>query len=287
MKKFLIIVVIFGFLIILIKFIRDKVESRKIIAPYYDAQVFIRPTDSKKHNIAYTGLSVKGQMKIPIIMYHYVEYVKDIGDFIRKRLSINPYVFESQLKSLNENHYTTYFVKDIPDILDGKTNYSTQSAVLTFDDGYEDFYTDVFPLLKKYQIKATVYIICDFIGRKGFLNAQEIKELAASDLVEIGDHTMDHYYLKNSLIKTADQQIIYCKNELENNYGITIKTFAYPYGAFSPETIELVKQLGFTAAVSVISGTEQSNENLFYLSRIRAGQFSGTNMISVLEKTTK
>ena len=284
MKKILIIVVVIGLLTISIKFIKDKIKSRRIIAPYYDAQVFVRPSDSKHHNIAYTGLSVKGQIKIPIIMYHYVEYVKDIGDFIRKRLSINPYVFESQLATLNENHYTTYFVKDIPDILDGKINYSTRSAILTFDDGYEDFYTDVFPLLKKYQIKATVYIICDFIGRKGFLNPQEIKELAASDLVEIGDHTMDHFYLKQALLKTADEQIINCKKELEENYGITVKTFAYPYGAFAPETIELIRQLGFTAAVSVISGTEQSNQNLFYLSRIRAGQFSGTNMVNVLEK---
>ncbi len=282
MKKLLVSLIILGLLLSIIIVINNK--RKRLVAPYYDAQVFVRPSDSKHHDIAYTGLSVKGQMKIPIIMYHYVEYVKDLGDFIRKRLSINPYVFESQLKTLNENYFTTYFAKDIPDILDGKTNYSTKSAILTFDDGYEDFYTDVFPLLKKYQIKATVYIICNFIGRRGFLNSQQVKELAASDLVEIGAHTMDHYYLKDSPLKTSEEQIISCKKELENNYGISVKTFAYPYGAFSGETIGLIKKNGFTAAVSVISGTEQSNENLFYLSRLRAGQFSGTNMVNLLEK---
>ncbi len=252
----------------------------KIEAPYYDKSDLEAPrklSESPENNVT----------KIPILMYHYVEYVKDAGDIIRKRLDIVPSLFEEHLKALEKAHYETYFVKDVPDILDGKINYSTQSAVLTFDDGYEDFYTDVFPLLKKYNVRATLYVIYDFIGRKGFLSEKQIRELIDSNLVEIGSHTLDHTYLKSVPKDFADKQIIESKKKFEDTFGIKIKTFAYPFGAFNTDNIETVKKAGYIAAVSVISGEKQSKENLFYMSRIRPGLFTPQSMIQVIEKMEK
>jgi len=236
-------------------------EQKKIIAPYYEEKVF----RNKKTK------AIEGKIKIPIIMYHYVEYVKNISDFIRKRLDISPSIFEKTLKALKEAQYDTYFVKEIPDILDGKVDYSTKSAVLTFDDGYEDFYTVVFPLLKKYHSRATLFIIYDFIGRKGFLNEKEIKEVIDSGLVEIGSHTLDHLSLDYIPSNLAKKQIFESKSKLEEEFGITIKSFAYPYGTFNQQTVDFVKEASYSAAVSVISGTYQSKDSLFFLSRIRSG----------------
>lgn len=251
-----------------------------IVAPYYEKNAFVAPVELLKNKN-------KTKVKIPVIMYHYVEYVKDDGDLIRKRLDIVPALFEGHLQALRTAHYETYFVRDIPEILDGTIHYSTQSAILTFDDGYEDFYTDVFPLLKKYHARATVYIIYDYIGRKGFLNEKQIKELAESGLVEIGSHTLDHIYLKVAPDMYAEKQIIDSKKKLEDQFGISVKTFAYPYGAFNNKNIEMVKKAGYVAAVSVISGELQNQENLFYLSRIRPGLFTPQSMIRVIEKINK
>lgn len=140
-------------------------------------------------------------------MYHYVEYVKDVKDTIRKSMDINPYTFEQELKSLKSNGWRTYFVRDIPNILSGEIKIGSRSAVLTFDDGHEDFYTDVFPLLKKYQMKATIYVIYDFIGGKDFLTKEQLQEIAKSNLVEIGSHTLDHLSLKNLPILVQEKQI--------------------------------------------------------------------------------
>lgn len=251
-----------------------------IVAPYYEKSVFDAPAGlAKSEN--------KKAIKIPIIMYHYVEYVQDAGDLIRKRLDVTPATFEEQLKALKKAHYETYYVKEIPAILDGTVHYSTQSAILSFDDGYEDFYTDVFPLLKKYHARATLYIIYDYIGRKGFLNEKQIRELIDSDLVEIGSHTLDHVYLKIAPKEYADKQIIESKKKFEDTFGIKIKTFAYPYGAFNFDNIDTVKKAGYTAAVSVISGVMQSEENLFYMSRIRPGLFTPQSMIRTIEQMNK
>lgn len=224
--------------------------------------------------------------KIPIIMYHYVEFVKDENDTIRKSLNINPYVFERQMKALHENKYKTYFVKDVPQMLDGTIRYASRSAVLTFDDGYEDFYTDAFPILQKYQIKATVYLVHDFIGRKGFLSKKQISDLIKSDLIEIGSHAINHMSMVGLSSKLARHQIKNSKEIFEEMFGTEIKTFAYPYGAYDDAAIDVVKHARYTAAVSVIPGSLQSYDNIYSLSRYRAGML-GDSIVTVLDNLKK
>ena len=289
MNKRIIFTFILIFVLALFFFRFIKKEKTKTInnfnnhfeAPYYEKKVFKLPKELEKK------ASVSATLKIPIIMYHYVEYVKDIEDLVKKRLDINPDLFEGHLKALKEASYKTYFVKEIPDILDGKIEYSSHAAVLTFDDGYKDFYTVVFPLLKKYQMKATIYIIVNFIGRRGFMNEKEIKEVLDSGLVELGSHTLDHLYLKLTPESTARKQIFESKKILEEKFKVKIETFAYPYGAFSKKTVDLVKEAGYKAAVSVIPSMIQSKENLFYLSRVRPGIFTPKTMIKVIESYKK
>ena len=216
------------------------------------------------------------KVDLPIIMYHYVEYVKDKNDTIRQRLDTNPYTFEEELKAINDNGYTTYFVKEIPEILEGKIKAPAKSVVLTFDDGYEDFYTDAFPLIKKYHVKATIYIIYDFIGRPNFMNAKELKEVADSGLVEVGSHTLDHAYLKKAKLAYATSQIVNSKKDLENLLGLKVETFAYPFGAFDEQAINILKEASYSAAVSEIYGSVQTPDNLYFLSRIRSGFFAGS-----------
>ncbi len=222
-------------------------------------------------------------IKIPILMYHYVEYVQDSKDIIRKRLDINPALFDTQLKAFKSAGYETYFVKDMPSILSGKLVPAPHRLALTFDDGYEDFYKVAFPILKKYNMKSTFYIVNDFVGRKGFVTESEIKELIDSGLVEIGAHTLDHIYLKQAPKSVIEKQIIDSKKGLEDKFNIKVETFAYPYGAYNDEAVSVVKDTEFTAAVSTNTGQTQSTKNLFTLNRIRPGALVGPNMIKILE----
>ncbi len=256
------------------------------VAPYYQKENFIPP--KKYMPPAYIQIEKRTAVKIPIIMYHYVEYVEDVNDLVKRKLAINPYSFEQQIKTLRVNNYETYFVRDLPSIVKETTKISTRSAVLTFDDGYEDFYSVVFPILKKYNVKATAYIIYNYIGRKGFLTKEELTELAKSNLVEIGAHTFDHAYLKFIPTSVLRRQIIDVKKKLEEDLGVTVVTFAYPYGAFGDETVQTVKEATYSAAVSVIPGAIHSKDSLFYLSRIRAGALtSGQSMVRFLDNYNK
>lgn len=253
---------------------RDRL-AREFISEYYKPEEFLRPTFLPTPTNA--PVPVTGPVKIPIIMYHYVEYVQDQNDTTRKRLDVTPNVFEQHLKSFREAHYETYFMQEVPDLISGKIqSQPDKSVVLTFDDGYEDFYTNVFPLLKKYHMRATLYVIYDFIGRRGFVTKEQVQELIDSNLVEIGSHTFDHLYLKSVSDVVAKKQIIDSKKAFEDEFHTKIYTFAYPYGAMSPQAIQDTKDAGYTAAVSVIPGVMQSKDNLYFLSRIRPGVFGAS-----------
>jgi len=250
----------------------------------YDVSNFVRPREIPT---ATPSALSQDPVKIPVIMYHYVEYVKDPKDIVRRKLSTGPREFEGQLLALKAAGYDTFFVKDIPDILAGQVDYSTRSAVLTFDDGYEDFYTNVFPLLKKHHARATLYIIYDFIGRRDFLTRAQIGELVDSGLVEIGSHTLTHRYLKTASTADIRREVFDSKKKLEDDFRITVRTFAYPNGAMNAQAVQAVRDAGYTAAVSVIPGTFQSEDNLFLLSRVRPGNFTPATMIQVLERMKK
>ena len=107
------------------------------------------------------------------------------------------------------------------------------SLALTFDDGYEDFYTDAYPLLKKYNLKGTLYVIINRLDTPGYVTKGQVKEMADSGLVEIGSHTFNHPDLRTKRLKDAIFEIKYSRRELKKISGRDVPTFAYPYGYFN------------------------------------------------------
>ncbi len=223
-------------------------------------------------------------IRVPILMYHYVEYVKDQNDTLRQALNINPDIFEQQVKTLSESGYTFMTAKELGDVLDGKTKLPKKPVLLTFDDGHWDFATDVLPILKKYHAKATAYIIPGFIGESDFMSPDQVKEVINSRLVDVGAHTVDHIALKDKIYPIVKYEIAHSKTMLEDTYHIKVVSFAYPYGSFDLQAVNTTNKAGFTTAVSTINGIEQKQQNRFFLYRLRPGYRTGQDLLSYLDQ---
>lgn len=223
-------------------------------------------------------------VRIPILLYHYVEYVKDRGDKIRISLDIEPYAFDSQVKTLKDAGYTFLTPNQIPDLLEGKMSIPKKPVILTFDDGYRDFYTDVFPIIKKYDARAVAYIVPGFLDKPNNLTHKQLKEIAQSKLVEIAAHTVDHAYLKGLNEKRVKFEVEQSKAILERELGIPIVSFAYPYGAFDLNAINIVKNAGFKTAVSTVAGIDVSEDNMFFIYRLRPGYRTGKQLLDFLDQ---
>jgi peptidoglycan/xylan/chitin deacetylase (PgdA/CDA1 family) len=258
-------------------------QDSTIIAPYYNKSAFTAPIVTP----IVRPPQLTGPLKVPILLYHYVEYVKDKRDTIRQQLDISPAVFENQVKTLQEASYSALFINDVVDMLFRIKPVPEKSVVLTFDDGYGDFYTDVFPILKKYQMKATIYVVPGFLDKLNYMTSEEVQEIAQSGLVEVAAHTLHHLNLKSVPDVVAVKEIKGSKTQLETLIGRDVRNFAYPYGEFTQHTAEIVESSGFRSAVSVVAGDMQSMGNRYFLSRLRPGARMGKELLSWLEQVKK
>ncbi len=157
--------------------------------------------------------------------------------------------------------------------------------ILSFDDGYQDFYTDVFPILKRENVKAVSYVVTDFLDKLNYMTKRQLREVIDSGLVEIGCHTAHHLNLKHVDKKTLEAEISECSADLKRDFGIKAVSFAYPFGAFNPDAPELLKKYGFKNAVTTTSGDLISNKNIYEIPRIRPGVKVGKELLDYLEKT--
>lgn len=266
-----------------------------VIGLYHVIKQELRPViETPRSEVKHIPREVRKNLKtnfaptyqVPILLYHYVEYVTDKKDTIRQSLDIAPYVFEQQVKTLHDAGYTFMTASELADVINGKRSLPKKPILLTFDDGHWDVDTVVLPILKKYHAKATAYLISGFLNGSDFLTDAQVKDLINSHLVEIGAHTVHHVSLKRLLQPVVEYEVNQSKITLEKNYKVNVVSFAYPNGAFDEQAILDVKNAGYTSAVSTVPGTTQSAQNKFFLFRLRPGYRTGEELLSYLNQNS-
>jgi len=259
-----------------------QIQQQKI------AQFIITPTPTRQKvaasNVAVASIS--GTIRVPILMYHYIEYVQDERDKIRISLNITPYTLDQQIQTLIGAGYTFMTENDLDDILDGLKPLPKNPILLTFDDGYRDFATDAYPILKKYHVKATAYIVPGFLDRPNYMFKSQLDTIANDDLVELANHTVDHLGLARQSLKAVSDEVFRSKIMLEEEIHKPVVDFAYPYGSFDDQAIQVVKDAGFRSAVSTLPGIEQGQTNRYFLFRLRPGYRTGQTLLNWLQQTT-
>jgi peptidoglycan/xylan/chitin deacetylase (PgdA/CDA1 family) len=219
-------------------------------------------------------------VRVPILMYHYISTPPDENDKLRVDLSVTPANFEAQLKYLASEGYHTIKLSDLAEYLISGTRLPSKPIVLTFDDGYLDNYQNALPILKKYNMVGTFFIITGFVdeGRTGYMNWDQIEDLAIEGN-EIGSHTMSHLDLRNRTRAMLNTEIVSSKLTIESRIGVTVKSFCYPAGKYDARTLDVVRAADYTVAVSTdVQGVIQSADWIYELRRVRVrGTYSVTD----------
>ncbi len=155
-------------------------------------------------------------------------------------LSVRPAEFEKHLQYFTEKGLRTLFASELKNLRpDDRARY----VVITLDDGYEDNYTEVFPLLKKYGCKATIFMITGLIGKDGYLTADQLREMTESGLVSIQSHTVSHepLALGDKVYEEVDAELGRSKAVLEAITGKAADCVSMPNGSFDPVVLELAQ----------------------------------------------
>jgi peptidoglycan/xylan/chitin deacetylase (PgdA/CDA1 family) len=152
-----------------------------------------------------------------------------------------------------------------------------RAVALTFDDGFENHYTNVLPVLRQYGFYATMFVITDRIGHRGYLSWDQVRKIEESGVAEIGSHSRSSRNLAGEVSdRVLNEEISGSKSILDSNLKNPTEFFAYPFGGYNNKVKELVRCAGYLCAVTVSSGGVLNNNDLFAIKRMAVSP--GDNM---------
>ncbi len=235
-------------------------------------------------------MRVTQKLKVPILTYHSIDQSGSV-------ISTAPEVFRRQMRSLSENGYQAVTLNEfISSLSEDKTPF-LKTVVLTFDDGFQNFFSEAFPVLEKYGFRATVFLVTDFCGKNNdwagnppelppskVLSWDEIRELHKYG-IEFGGHSRTHPDLTKISNSRVESEIVESKAMIEDSLGSEVTTFAYPFGKFNSPVKKTVAD-SYKAAVSTNLGKVRAGSDFFSLERVDTYYLSNPKIFNRLSSQT-
>lgn len=203
---------------------------------------------------------------VPILSYHQVNNID------KNQMTVTIEEFDEQIKYLVDSGYTFITPEELLDTWeDDSKRLPDKPIIITFDDGYIDMYKNVFPILQKYNAKATLFVITDYLNLyPSYLTWSQAREMQSSGLVDVESHTLSHVNLTDkylSELKMRDQ-LHFSKQAIEWYLKKPAKFVAYPGGKYSTDVIDMSKDVGYRAAFNVDYGLAQNSSDNYVLPRV-------------------
>jgi peptidoglycan/xylan/chitin deacetylase (PgdA/CDA1 family) len=162
--------------------------------------------------------------------------------------------------------YTSVTVSTLADAIIQGVDLPEKPVAITFDDGDLDVYQNAFPIMQRLGMVATFYIVVERLGAPDFVSQEQLLELVNAGW-EIGNHSMTHADLSNNH-NWVYYEMATSKVELEQNLGIKVRSFAYPYGVMDAFVAAKVAEYGYRSAVGLGILVQHTWDTLYYLNRI-------------------
>ena len=205
-------------------------------------------------------------LEIPIFLYHHI--VKEESEIQYDYMQTTEKTFEKQIRGLENLGYHFISYQDLIDYNNGQKKLYKKSCVLTFDDGCKDIYTNAYPILQKYNIHFTMFVVTNAVGADGCASWEELKEMQDSGLALIASHSTNHTEFNKLSVAETLENVDSSYKALEENLGEQkTKIFTYPYGLYSQEQLEPLKEEGYVINLTDNKINKSKDLNLYGLHR--------------------
>lgn len=223
------------------------------------------------------------RIRVPILMYHYVSRLPVGADATRIDLTVDPSMFRAHMSYLRDQGYTPVSLYQVDDALLNGAPLPSKPVVLTFDDGYSDHYTNVFPILREYGFTGTFFIITSPVDAEdaAYMSWAQIKEMSDAGM-SMESHTKTHRELRDRDYDFLVYEMLGSIQSLQVYTGRQPHMFAYPVGHYDDMTLSVAGQLPIWRAVTTQPGALQTTDNRLEMPRVRIHGSTGVNGLASL-----
>lgn len=226
-------------------------------------------------------------IKIPIIIYHAFSTPEPVGDIYK--LFSTQERFEENVTTLLNDGYTFITLEELYQYNKGELALPEKVCILTMDDGWLGCYTEAYPVLQKYDVPTTIFIVSNLVGTEGYFSWEQAKEMYDSGLVKLHIHGKSHIDYSTVSKEKLVSDFTEAHEELEEKMGAEIqKIMAYPSGKCTESTKKWLKEAGFEVQVLTKYGTvnKSSTLDLTDLGRIRGERETGTQLLRTIKNAS-
>ncbi|RUO26787.1 hypothetical protein CWE09_08865 [Aliidiomarina minuta] len=194
-------------------------------------------------------VKAEAEPSVSILMYHHV------SDSTPRSTSVNEEELREHLQYLKDNDFNVIDIRDAIAGVKGEQELPDKAVVLTFDDAYQNIFTNGHPILMEFEVPYTLFVTTDPVGNTPgrYMSWDQIRQMH-EDGVTIANHTTDHAHMprrqegesETDWRQRSAENILQAEQKILDEVGVSYQLFAYPYGEYDNELAELVEELGFT-----------------------------------------
>lgn len=216
-------------------------------------------------------------IRLPVLMYHHIQSETQAKAAHQTGLTVYTPVFRSHLAYLKNQGYSVITADSLLSFFIDHQPLPPKPVLLTFDDGYQDFYTDALPLLKEFNFPSILFVSTGLLNNPGYLSWSEVTEMSSQNRVYIGNHTWSHHSLGGPDTAVNQKEISLADSQILDHGLPHARVMAYPYGSYSAASESYLAQLGYGLSFTTQPGSILCNRLRLRLPRVRAGNVSLSN----------
>lgn len=218
------------------------------------------------------NISTKKAKGLPVLMYHFF-YDKESGQTGKDANFMEIHDFENQLKYLTENNYYFPTWTEVKNYIDGTSCLPEHSIVITVDDGDKTFFDLAVPVIERYNVKVTSFVVTSWIGDNNYLKQ-------FSDKINFQSHSHDMHRSgsngKGRFLTLSHDEALQDIQTSQSFIG-NATIFCYPFGHYNDDCMKTLKEAGYEMAYTTKYGRIRPGDNPYELSRIRMSKGDSLN----------
>jgi peptidoglycan/xylan/chitin deacetylase (PgdA/CDA1 family) len=203
-------------------------------------------------------------------MYHRIDDLseREKQSPLMRDLTVSPKDFEEQIRYLKSQGFVFLLAREVEEAVDRGEPLPEKAVAITMDDGYLDNFEQAFPILRRNDVPATIFVVTGAMGRPNHLTGGQIA-LMNQQSVGFGSHSVTHPDLTKLPLPRLDYELVESKAQIERRLGEPISAVAYPAGCYNQTVADRAKAAGYLAGWKKGGGTVRPGEDMLMLPRVR------------------